>query len=479
MDIPLETPNPSWSFPFYLDVGIYWYSYGNETIRHVPGESNPFFTPGAPTVLYVHGWQKATTVRGFRETFSWAANVPGYGLDVDTAAAWLDDGWNVGIFYWNQYADEPSFKDAEAKIWSAKTRVKMRWRQLVVEMDGNVPMRKVHLAESPEPTPSVAQIFCQAYLSLFATSGPRPTPTPTPTPGAAVEDGGDSASASASAGDDTLRPVEGIMGPDGGGPQQCRVRLIGHSLGAQIVLAATYELYHKARSEAIPSWIPLPNRVSLVDVLFSSGKKDYLGRRSIGSTLCRQIDALARTSVAVEQIKVSRVAEVLASSSERIKRLRQRTAFVTRRPDPASIPKHAMTQRHASGPWLYFYSYARTTPALGSSSAHDSAPSATSDSIDDPSRPSPSPTPSSSSSHPSSSLPPSSSSSSSSSRSPRLKEVVERRRGLLGKKHDVIGQWVYLAQRSDADIRDMMQSMYVWKQISTHTFLRTSRTTGQ
>ncbi len=34
--------------------------------------------------------------------------------------AWLDGGWNVGIFYWNQLADEEMPQDTESKIWTSK-----------------------------------------------------------------------------------------------------------------------------------------------------------------------------------------------------------------------------------------------------------------------------------------------------------------------------------------------------------------------
>ena len=378
MDCPLETPNPVWSFPFYLDVGLYWYSRAGECIRHVPGEANPFFDPGARTVIYVHGWQKTTTIRGFRETFHWKANAPAHGLDVDVAAAWLDDGWNVGIFYWNQYADEPALRHAEAKIWTASSKVGMRWRRLVVEMDGPVPMRKTVHASSPPSTPSVAHLLCQAYIALYAAADDATPPTPSD------------------------------------------IRLVGHSLGAQVVVAAAHELHHQAAAGALPNWLPLPTRVTLLDPVFTPGKKSYLGRRSIGTTLRRLVDALARYGLAVESIKYSKVNE-LWSGSDRSKRVRLHAAHVDMRSDPASIPKHAITHRHSSAPSHYFFAYAPRRP-----SEH------------------------------------------------ALEEVVEKRRGLLGKKsYATVGPWYPLPRRSHAEIREMMDSMYRWKQISAHSWLRT------
>jgi hypothetical protein len=44
--------------------------------------------------------------RRFRETFNWYHNDADYGLDVNAADLWIEAGWNVGVLYWNQHADE-------------------------------------------------------------------------------------------------------------------------------------------------------------------------------------------------------------------------------------------------------------------------------------------------------------------------------------------------------------------------------------
>jgi hypothetical protein len=41
-------------------------------------------------------------------------------------------GYNVGIMYWNQFADEDEVKDAEAKIWTATGTRAMRWKNVLV-----------------------------------------------------------------------------------------------------------------------------------------------------------------------------------------------------------------------------------------------------------------------------------------------------------------------------------------------------------
>ena len=82
--------------------------------------SNPYFNQKANrTVIFCHGWALESAKFHARETFFWKSNDPKYGLEVNTANAWIEDGWNVGIFYWSQLAAEPSVNDAEAKMWTA------------------------------------------------------------------------------------------------------------------------------------------------------------------------------------------------------------------------------------------------------------------------------------------------------------------------------------------------------------------------
>jgi len=74
-------------------------------------------------VVYTHGWELDRIRQRYRETFNYAANDAEHGSDVCTADAWLESGWNVGIFYWDQYADEISVFDCEAKIHVGDTCV--------------------------------------------------------------------------------------------------------------------------------------------------------------------------------------------------------------------------------------------------------------------------------------------------------------------------------------------------------------------
>jgi hypothetical protein len=107
-------------FPGGMDLwyGIQWWGRGdvlhpviNSTTGLGQGPSE-HFDPRKPTVIYCHGWSPTIVKHGI-------------GLDrltscggVHMADLWIDQGWNVGSFFWTQFADEQGdVHTAEAKIW--------------------------------------------------------------------------------------------------------------------------------------------------------------------------------------------------------------------------------------------------------------------------------------------------------------------------------------------------------------------------
>jgi hypothetical protein len=48
------------------------------------------------------------------------------------AESWFQDGWNVGFFYWDQFADEECARDAEQKIWFDRSGAGLRWKSFDV-----------------------------------------------------------------------------------------------------------------------------------------------------------------------------------------------------------------------------------------------------------------------------------------------------------------------------------------------------------
>ncbi len=112
-----------------LDYGLYWFDSNNNSAKGVSSSgtklsvSTSFYDSSKKTVIYFHGWQKDNGKdTSKRETFYWDRT------GQKTLQSWKSAGWNVGIFYWNQFADEPEVKDAEAKLWSINGPKGMRYR---------------------------------------------------------------------------------------------------------------------------------------------------------------------------------------------------------------------------------------------------------------------------------------------------------------------------------------------------------------
>lgn len=126
-----------------LKYGLEWFylSGGNETSVDAlmnDWETNPVplaaYDPSKPTIIYFHGWQPASG--GNKEGFNWdppgSVNEP----PIQTLTEWKNNGWNVGIFFWNQFADEGTIwelagvyvSQAEAKIWSSQGPKGLRYK---------------------------------------------------------------------------------------------------------------------------------------------------------------------------------------------------------------------------------------------------------------------------------------------------------------------------------------------------------------
>jgi pimeloyl-ACP methyl ester carboxylesterase len=224
-----------------LDVNIYWYGPNNASARAVPGEPNPWFDKTKPTVIYLHGWQPNTTEEFKRENFN-RSELNGNG---DVARGWRDRGWNIGIFYWNQLADEGEVKDAEAKIYTvdaSKFTNATRWR----DSSGNY---------HPGPQLTVTQQFVNAYKAVMA----------------------------------------GYTGT--------AVRIVGHSLGAQLAITTASALWKEGKAGTLAANL-VPVRVALLDAAYLKGKHSWINDQwtgEVGRALVRE----NRGDIAYEMYRTS------------------------------------------------------------------------------------------------------------------------------------------------------------------------------
>lgn len=122
-------------WPKKLDWGVYWYGFNDEFEKAAPPyEASRLYNPTRNTLLFIHGWMGnygGVTTSCWRQTTKCIIFACGdERLMVDY---WISQNWNVGIFYWDQFSDEPCLEEAEQKIWldwfneTQSNTVSLRW----------------------------------------------------------------------------------------------------------------------------------------------------------------------------------------------------------------------------------------------------------------------------------------------------------------------------------------------------------------
>jgi hypothetical protein len=222
-------------FPERLDYGIYFFGPHNQPQKFKKGEYNNFFSGTTNVLLLVHGWHGAWGLPGkvahrYRETFNWKSNEPRTGPDVDLRAAWAEKGWEVAVFYWDNFSDEAFLGAAEAKIWTSESPFRMRyWSTEGGHRNG----RKTKDA----PTVSAAELLRQGIEDIMSDCKPK---------------------------------------------KKCQVRLVGHSMGAQMAIRASYLMAGRVDKGLVPERY-MPSRVALVDPYWTHYTAQWLDKESIAS----------------------------------------------------------------------------------------------------------------------------------------------------------------------------------------------------
>lgn len=236
-------------YPREPDIGFYMAAAGPggalRWTKFCAGGAKPALTCGPGTLLIAHGASPGVVSnheRRFHEEPSLVTDL----------APWLRAGWNVGVFEWPQFADEPlaHFETAEAKIRTPT----YYWR---MQFTYRTPTGGVAVGEYSTRR-SVARIFSDDYAALL------------------------------------------------NGTACGEVRLAGHSLGAQLALHAAALIHDDSHAG-----VPLPARVALLDPVYSPFRHAYLAAGACGDTvpdeITCEIGALAAEGVAVEILRTSRL----------------------------------------------------------------------------------------------------------------------------------------------------------------------------
>ncbi|MCH9686502.1 MAG: hypothetical protein K0V04_34030 [Deltaproteobacteria bacterium] len=273
------------------DYGIYWFGKGDERTKYIPTVDNPNFDPSKPIILLAHGWQAGAISRREEHGLNFKGS---QGPDIDLADAWIDAGWNVGLFNWQNFADEDGVKDAEGKIWSAQGNDGdgMRWRSA----DGS-------LNDWPFDF-SVGQL---AHGSLVAGLLEANAPT---------------------------------------------VRLAGHSLGNQVATAIASGLLANVQQEEVSSRM-LPERVSLLDPFWSGGGKGYLDGQTTGARVHQLVGGLLDAGVAVDAYRSSALSSPPLGDTN--KGLMDDVCLVELRPRYFRPGQQAL--KHIAGFWHYLLGF--------------------------------------------------------------------------------------------------------------------------
>ncbi|MGN0797688.1 MAG: hypothetical protein ACI4M5_05705 [Christensenellales bacterium] len=240
----------------HLDYGIYWYQDGKD-IPVKAGSAGVEFDKTKPTIIFTHGMKTnegynrrdlLSTWEGTYDRFAEGS----FPYSTQYFQKYIDMGYNVGHFYWNQIAEENI--DGDPKIWSSDTPLGMRY--YVSSPTG----KKVQGDTALNPTVSVSVLYAQAIIDA--------------------------------------------LGKDFSGTLQ----LAGHSMGGDLSLAVGENLLMMSERKEIGTNL-IPQRITLLDPYLSTNKvKGHIDHRggedSNGRTiaeLCSEaVVKLADYGVAIE-----------------------------------------------------------------------------------------------------------------------------------------------------------------------------------
>ncbi len=144
-----------------LDYGLYFMGKDGSVEKYfVPSidqNGNAYHDDSKPTVIYVHGYNFKSASKHSRE------KIAGRNNDF-LAKKWIDFGYNVAVFYWNQFADD-NLLQAQGKIYG--TNLPLAWRK---EKDNVIVAVKPN---ESSPNVSVADLFEGFYSDLWVNSSNR------------------------------------------------------------------------------------------------------------------------------------------------------------------------------------------------------------------------------------------------------------------------------------------------------------------
>ena len=208
--------------PLLLEQGFFWCKYDEATNSYIKVDADSpegaaLVDPNKPTIINIHGMLNGG---GRYEEMYWFPNhnLPaeelGYDYPVQMIKFWADQGYNVGMYSYNKFADEDSaFFNIEEKMWSIEGPTGIRYA-------------------TPEGT-YVEHVSEYTITEHFAAEWIRAT----------------------------------NLLPEGFGDKE--IRFAAHSMGGQVVMGGTFLLTELASVGQIDKNL-LPDRICMEDTFFGT-----------------------------------------------------------------------------------------------------------------------------------------------------------------------------------------------------------------
>lgn len=318
VDIDLEAVSANAGWNDLLDYNgrgdeFYWFDEFNKAYPYKDPRAP--YDPKKPTVIFVHGWQNGSVKENWANDFKYVLTytVKEDGKDVtkqtafNSAKAWVDAGYNVGVYNWVQIADEPGEGfwrstpySAEAKIWTCNYT------------KGGMPMR-YRLKNGKfirEARKTAADLFVDKYL-------------------------------------DAMKGYQGDY-----------IEFGGHSLGNQMVLRSAYLIQEKVAQGQVDRAL-MPHHLTLLDPYYSGTSEKYAiyqGQKMTNSEAAARIaQELVSHNVIIEMFKSSKLTTSSLAGDVNAK-LENVTAYNRIHPDMFGFFEQA--QQHNASYQFYYWSKA-------------------------------------------------------------------------------------------------------------------------
>ena len=320
-----------------LDYGLFWFKDLKNGLQALgAGQNDEYFDPNKPTIIYVHGWQ-ANEV-GLRRRESWLRITPD-GAKYDLCTIWKSRGYNVGLFYWNQFGYEDGILtglfDSESKIYGTTGATASLPAGQGMTFALYDPIKAGRHSEFPFPPLYNEGIVHQSYFfsqDMFASKDVCELFY-----------------------DDLVRCLAGYD------TNKNELRIIGHSLGTQVI-GRTMELIAIRQ----PPGVPLPGRIALLDL--AETKTTTLPVPFYGSTVPGLqksfLDDLAARGVAIESYQSTDLQSLIGILGVVAKPVYDLTAYERIRPD--WIPPLSLSDSHGEAIRWYSMSFAQPEPSAWS-----------------------------------------------------------------------------------------------------------------